>query len=497
MLKPANAKRSEAIYYRLIALWVLCEAVLGGIIHGFRIPVSGLVVGSSAIICISLIAFFKPEKGAIIKATVIVTIFKMMLSPQAPLTAYIAVFFQGLMGELLFWNRRNFRIATVAFSVIALLESAFQRILVVTIVYGNDIWTATNQFIFRLFPDSYGTNFSYIFATAYVVAHLIAGILIGLVAGWIPFRYKQWERPNLKGVPVQDLLSRNTRTKRIKIFLILIWFLLVLLLLQSNYGPGRPFLPADVTTRILVRSVIIVISWIVIISPLLRHVLYKWLEKKKHRSAKDISYLSSLLPDIRNIVVNSWQQSGGKRKILRFGKMMLAEILNGDAAKAKVYILTGEIASGKTTSLLQLVKKRKNVSGILSPVDNYGKRYFLDIERNERFEMLADDNDPDSLSVGRYKFSRDAFRRAAHTIRNIGNSTSLVIIDEIGPLELRKEGFYEEIKHLLSNSQDILLVVRRSLVENVMEFFDIPGAIVVQVEEVEKIFSKEKPAMPQ
>src|SRR5687768_15660381 len=99
------------VYYRLIALWVLCEALLGGIIHGLRLPVSGIIVGSAAVICITLIAWKVPHKGAILKATVIVAIFKMMLSPQAPPPAYIAVFFQGMTGELFFWNRKNFKAA--------------------------------------------------------------------------------------------------------------------------------------------------------------------------------------------------------------------------------------------------------------------------------------------------------------------------------------------------------------------------------------------------
>jgi hypothetical protein len=49
-------------------------------------------------------------KGSYYKSTIIVGIFKMMLSPQAPPPAYIAVFFQGLMGELLFWKKRFFSI---------------------------------------------------------------------------------------------------------------------------------------------------------------------------------------------------------------------------------------------------------------------------------------------------------------------------------------------------------------------------------------------------
>ena len=123
-----------AIYYRLIALWVLCEAMLGGIIHGLKIPVSGLIIGSCAVLCISLIAWYVPNKGAIIKATLVVAIFKMMLSPQAPPPAYIAVFFQGTLGELLFFrNRKFYSLSCIILALLALLESGLQRILVLTL----------------------------------------------------------------------------------------------------------------------------------------------------------------------------------------------------------------------------------------------------------------------------------------------------------------------------------------------------------------------------
>src|SRR5690349_19440211 len=101
-------KESSVIYYRLIALWAVCEAMLGGIIHGLKIPVSGLVIGSCAVTCISLIGWYYPVKGAILKATLFVAICKMILSPQASFPAYIAVFFQGILGELLFHKRKHY-----------------------------------------------------------------------------------------------------------------------------------------------------------------------------------------------------------------------------------------------------------------------------------------------------------------------------------------------------------------------------------------------------
>ena len=84
VLRPGKSRaRLDPVYYRLVALWILCEAMVGGLIHGLRLPVSGLVVGGCAVLCISLIAWFHPAKGSILKATIIVAIFKFILSPQA------------------------------------------------------------------------------------------------------------------------------------------------------------------------------------------------------------------------------------------------------------------------------------------------------------------------------------------------------------------------------------------------------------------------------
>ena len=142
-----NSEYSKQVYFRLIALWVICEAFAGGIMHAAKFPFSGLIVSSLAITCIILIAHYVPTRSAIIKATVIVAIFKLMLSPHSPSTAYIAVFFQGMMGQLLLSNKRYFNFGAVILAVLSLVESAIQRILVLVIVYGNELWKVINGFI--------------------------------------------------------------------------------------------------------------------------------------------------------------------------------------------------------------------------------------------------------------------------------------------------------------------------------------------------------------
>lgn len=313
--------QGNAVYFRIIALWVFCEAMLGGIIHGFRLPVSGLVVGSCAVICIALIGWYAPARGAIIKATLIVAIFKMMLSPQAPVTAYIAVFFQGLLGEVLFFNKKYYRAACLTLAILALLESALQRVLVLTLIYGNDLWEVVNHSIYQLGGSS-GTNYSYFIIFWYVLIHLIVGVLVGVWTGFLPQRilllddlHKKYHiEPEAGDEPVVQKKKRKTLFQRI--FFIL-WIALLVVWLLSVFNIGRPLMPAHAALRILIRSAIIILTWYFLISPVLKSILQKWLLRKKQQSSGYVQQVVEQLPFTRHLVMKSWELSAGARGIKR------------------------------------------------------------------------------------------------------------------------------------------------------------------------------------
>jgi hypothetical protein len=321
------------IYYRLIALWILCEAMLGSIIFTFKIPVSGLVIGSCAVVCISLIAWYVPSKGAILKATLIVAIFKMMLSPQAPPPAYIAVFFQGLMGELLFWNRKYFRMFCVILALLAMTESAFQRVLSITLLYGNDFWTAVNTFLKKLTGSDQLTDYSFFIILWYVLLHFLAGILVGVWAGFLPQRIQLMGALQKK----YSIATNNTsitipERKRKKIFrriLFVTWVLLMAIYIQSFFKIGPALLPSAMVLRILIRSVIIVLTWYFLVSPVLKQLLHKWLQRKKQQSADQVQQVLNLLPSTQGLVKRSWQLAAEKRgwgRIILCCKIILANI---------------------------------------------------------------------------------------------------------------------------------------------------------------------------
>ena len=330
-MNPTATSTPTFIYYRLIALWVLCEALLGSIIFTFKIPVSGLVIGSCAVTCISLIAWYVPAKGAIIKATIIVAIFKMMLSPQAPPPAYIAVFFQGLMGELLFWNRKYFRLFCLVLALLAMIESAFQRILSITIIYGNDLWTAVNSFMKRLTGSEQLTDYSYFIIFCYVLFHIIAGVVVGIWAGFLPQRIQlmgafQKQYP-VETVDTDIIIPQRKRKKPVRLVLFMIWIVLLAIYIQSFFKIGAALLPSSMILRILIRSVIIVLTWYFLLSPVLKQLLHKWLQRKKQQSAEQVQQVLNLLPSTQGLIMRSWKLAAdrkGLRRVVLCCKIILA-----------------------------------------------------------------------------------------------------------------------------------------------------------------------------
>jgi len=140
----------------------------------------------------------------------------------------------------------------------------------------------------------------------------------------------------------------------------------------------------------------------------------------------------------------------------------------------ELIILTGAINSGKTTILQTWILAHENAHGILSPKEN-NVRHFFDIYSNEKFNMLANDSDTDKIFVGKYSFSKTAFDKAENIIIDAAkNNYSTIVIDEIGPLELKEEGFSTALTYCLKNcKKQIIIVVRESLVEAVIEKFSL------------------------
>ena len=331
-----NSEYSKQVYYRLIALWVICEAFAGGIMHAAKLPFAGLIVSSLAITCIILIAYYVPAKSAIIKATVIVAIFKLMLSPHSPPPAYIAVFFQGLMGQLLLINKRYFNIGAVILAVLSLVESAIQRILLLVIVYGSDLWKALNEFIRKLTNEKNITNYSLVIAMSYILLHAVIGIFVGIYAVRLAKRSSGWKNMYPSYMIDATHAASTIVTKKgnggikIKWVFVIIWLALLVLYIQSYIYPTHAMISTGMIINILLRSVLIMLSWYLIVSPIVMLILKKALRSQQLQHRQEVNEVMLLLPQTRYIFKQSFKLSENKKganRIKLFIKILLINVL--------------------------------------------------------------------------------------------------------------------------------------------------------------------------
>ncbi|MFD2822937.1 nucleoside-triphosphatase [Lacinutrix iliipiscaria] len=145
-----------------------------------------------------------------------------------------------------------------------------------------------------------------------------------------------------------------------------------------------------------------------------------------------------------------------------------------------IYILTDEIRTGKTTALLEWVSGRAGVDGLLCPDDDNGKRYFLKIKSKEGFKLEADFETEAIINIGSFKFLQSAFKKANDYIIKVAEERAFqyLVIDEIGKLELKKEGLHVSAERLISTfisdkKQHVILVVRDYLLDSILQHYDI------------------------
>lgn len=304
---------------RITALWAFSEAFFGGILHGLKVPFTGLFLSLIAAICITIIAIHSESKKQVISSTLIVITLKFILSPHTPPTAYFAVLLEGTFGAFLFWlqneNVSRTKIAAFLISIFCLMYSAFQHLFILTILFGKSFWMAIDIFlnkitaIFVTSPQQYAL---YIVG-GYLSCYLIAGILGGLMNikiiqnidnqtfnQYINDKYFFEILPQL--VENQPILN-DKKTKKRSFFLVSILFIILLL----SYLPMfRDTLMKNKMTEILVRGLLIILFWNYFLASLLRNWITNWLETIKHKKTENIEQVLTLFPDIKKIVLTSW-----------------------------------------------------------------------------------------------------------------------------------------------------------------------------------------------
>ena len=285
--------------------------------HALHLPFTGIFVGGFAIIIVSLLASLPNERIAerqgvfsrIVKATILVLLVKAAVSPQSPPPAYIAVAFQGFLGAVLFrWL--PFKPASILLGIIAMAESALQRIVIMTLIYGKSIWQAVDtafDSIVKEFHLPADISFSIWLIVAYAGFYATWGFILGLWMIKLPRKINdlaanvyEKESELLINItsPVQQ--KRKKRSKLLMLIMVLILIVAVLLLDRNSVGKA-----AYVVFRTL--AVVGLLAWVV--NPLFRWGMARWVKQAKGERARSLKEVVAVLPELRGYLAPAYHNA--------------------------------------------------------------------------------------------------------------------------------------------------------------------------------------------
>lgn len=161
------------------------------------------------------------------------------------------------------------------------------------------------------------------------------------------------------------------------------------------------------------------------------------------------------------------------------------------ASLSPVIIITGDVQEGKTSflkELLHLLSLRDvKLSGILAEgVHLLEERIgydLIDVRSEKSCEYIRTKTSPGWYRHGKYFFSPEGLD-FGHDIFNTipAESTDLIIIDEVGPVEMKGKGWASDIEHMLESYKiPQLWIVRCHLLKKVSRQWNIGELLVIDV----------------
>ncbi len=310
-----SAEQRTIAIQRLSALWAFTESGLGGIMHALQMPFTGLIVGAMSIIMISFIAQLSADRyKEILKSLLIVLIIKAMVSPYTPFPAYIAVAFQGLMGFALFKLLRVNPVSILLLSIITMLESAIQQLLILTLFFGQSIWAATDAFVAAIAKqfDIRAINGSKWIITVYLLIYILGAVATSWLA-WKTLTAFATSKINELGtdeifkneIPLETVRRKKNTTLKI-------WVITSLLIICSVI---MYFIAADAkqgwiaVAKTVSWTLSAIVLWYMLINPIFTKLIKKLLQKNRGRYSEEVSGILSFLPVLRQLTAMAWRKS--------------------------------------------------------------------------------------------------------------------------------------------------------------------------------------------
>ncbi len=172
--------------------------------------------------------------------------------------------------------------------------------------------------------------------------------------------------------------------------------------------------------------------------------------------------------------------------LLNYADHILHSYQNEVSKEQKIIIISGKQREGKTTFLKEILKLlEKNgtsFDGIIAEgIDIDDKRMGFQVKylSSGKTYQLADRNLKSDLEFGRFKFDNQVFNELNEQLKK--TNANYIILDEIGPLELKGKAWADSLEYFLSKQQPMIWVVRKSILNEVIKYWNITQAQVFDI----------------
>ncbi len=209
-------------------------------------------------------------------------------------------------------------------------------------------------------------------------------------------------------------------------------------------------------------------------------------------SAESLPSFIASIPDLKSIVKNPVSIF---HKVIMHADKRLTEIRNKTKFSQKVFIISGSVGEGKTTFIKNMLEifKTNNISvgGILSQrvmINSQTTGYdIVDIENEDKEILLRHAEDDEKERIGIYSIYNKGFEFGTRVLQRCKeDEKKIIIIDEVGKLELGNKGWANLINELADNSKSHLLIaVRDSLVEEVIQKWQFKECQIYKISETD------------
>lgn len=157
-----------------------------------------------------------------------------------------------------------------------------------------------------------------------------------------------------------------------------------------------------------------------------------------------------------------------------------------------IFIVSGQVQSGKSGFIEEFVGVcRKNgwtVEGVLARgTFKEGRRdtfTLIHIREGQSYDLAGREKNTGWFKYQRYYFNPAAFDRGLHIFNHgLTEETDVLVLDEIGPMELAGKGWYRVLQVLDKNYRiPQVWVVRQKILEEVRDLWNIPAENVFHIE---------------